>query len=396
MNSGQPVIPQVFVTSLCLEYPRSCHLMLADPVLQSWVLLCYGIHLVLFAACLSVLAKRRPKHVHIHCFLVVALFVLATCEVILNTSIALLKSQAMSFLLNYPLVLFPTAGEQFVGPQKLRAEDVQMPSSWNLMRSMGMAEQGITVTSNLVTDIILLWRCYHIWGARRRIVLGPALLCFFNNVLGCLTMIGYGNDIFSFINLQTQRVVTADSKLEFHSILLLCFSYGSLCSNVLLTGLIAGRVFYLSRQFSTLSQRPVAKIYRTIIHASIESGVLYPMALFAYTVLLLVMWCDFRDDDFTSPIMLGIQLSATWLYASLIPIMGIASTLIIVRTALGKAINDEQSFRVTVLGEVDGENGSESPGMTESILEFRRRDESEMAQEERRLEGLDYAWKRDE
>ncbi|KAJ8090857.1 hypothetical protein PM082_024779 [Marasmius tenuissimus] len=52
-------------------------------------------------------------------------------------------------------------------------------------------------------------------------------------------------------------------------------------------------------------------------------------------------------------------------------ILGIASTLIIVRSALGIAINDERSFRMTVLGE----NG-ETQGMIESVVEFRRRDES--------------------
>ncbi|KAK1233440.1 hypothetical protein PQX77_003403 [Marasmius sp. AFHP31] len=66
--------------------------------------------------------------------------------------------------------------------------------------------------------------------------------------------------------------------------------------------------------------------------------------------------------------------------------MGIASTLIIVRTALGIAINDEKTFRATVLGEGSGGNG-ESRGIIGSVLEIRRPDESAVARDEEQVEG---------
>ncbi|KAK1223223.1 hypothetical protein PQX77_013902 [Marasmius sp. AFHP31] len=61
--------------------------------------------------------------------------------------------------------------------------------------------------------------------------------------------------------------------------------------------------------------------------------------------------------------------------------MGIASTLIIVRTALGIQIDNEQSFRITVLKEDSG--SGESRGMLESVLDIRRH-EPAVEDEERR------------
>ncbi|KAK1223119.1 hypothetical protein PQX77_014006 [Marasmius sp. AFHP31] len=55
--------------------------------------------------------------------------------------------------------------------------------------------------------------------------------------------------------------------------------------------------------------------------------------------------------------------------------MGIASTLVVVRSALGIAINDEKSYRATVLGE--GDWNGETRGMVESVIDVGRRNESE-------------------
>ncbi|KAK1223476.1 hypothetical protein PQX77_013652, partial [Marasmius sp. AFHP31] len=66
---------------------------------------------------------------------------------------------------------------------------------------------------------------------------------------------------------------------------------------------------------------------------------------------------------------------------------GIASTMIIVRSALGISVNDEKSFRATVLGE-DAQNGG-TRGMIESVLEVRVPTESIMTDDEERLKTQD-------
>ncbi|KAJ8074613.1 hypothetical protein PM082_015516 [Marasmius tenuissimus] len=54
--------------------------------------------------------------------------------------------------------------------------------------------------------------------------------------------------------------------------------------------------------------------------------------------------------------------------------LGIASTLVIVRSVLGIAINDEKSYRATVLGEGDWNEGAHR--MIDSYIDIGRRDEA--------------------
>ncbi|KAK1221034.1 hypothetical protein PQX77_016168 [Marasmius sp. AFHP31] len=72
--------------------------------------------------------------------------------------------------------------------------------------------------------------------------------------------------------------------------------------------------------------------------------------------------------------------------------MGIASTLIIVRSALGIAIKDEKSFRMTVLGE-QGRNRT-SGGMVDSVFNTARRSNSTLDELEQNVEGVEWNRKR--
>ncbi|KAJ8074594.1 hypothetical protein PM082_015497 [Marasmius tenuissimus] len=80
------------------------------------------------------------------------------------------------------------------------------------------------------------------------------------------------------------------------------------------------------------------------------------------------------EEDRFIPYDMSLGLRA--LYSSFVPIMGIASTLIIVRSALGITIKDKNSYKATVLGEGDWNAGAR--GMIDSVIDVRRRDESEL------------------
>ncbi|KAJ8090871.1 hypothetical protein PM082_024793 [Marasmius tenuissimus] len=283
---------------------------------------------------------------------------MATCSAVLKTSLILLRLRALIESQTSPHVLplgpLNIQIKEQLGPQKLRVDNDASIPNISIMSGLNLSVQTMTITSNLISDIILLWRCYKIWVNRRRILLIPALLCLANNAIGYLavfiTHAAYGVVAFE----GSLKLFTGD-KLQIQSILLLCFLYGSLLGSLFLTALIAGGILNISRKIkSNVFKGPITRMYRTIIHASLESGVLYLMALFAYTVLLLVTWYHYRQALPSSSVLVGLKLGVTVLYSSLIPIMGIASTMIIVRTALGIAVNDEQSFRVVVLGEGSG------------------------------------------
>ncbi|KAK1217021.1 hypothetical protein PQX77_020339 [Marasmius sp. AFHP31] len=147
------------------------------------------------------------------------------------------------------------------------------------------------------------------------------------------------------------------------------FAFLALVSNLLLTMLIgenalalnqkathleviAGRIFYVAYQAGKYLpvRTSVPTVYKTIISATLESGLIYPTALMIYAACMLKykqIAADQRRYDFTS------ILTADLLFESLVTIMGIASTLIIVRVTLGLAIHDEKSFKETILNDIE-------------------------------------------
>ncbi|KAJ8092377.1 hypothetical protein PM082_023832 [Marasmius tenuissimus] len=321
--------------------------------------------------------KRRAERFRIHCLLVAGLFVASTASVILNTYYAVLKLQVSNATHTSPYVA--SAPMDFdlpftIGPDGNPNKTLRLLTYfYNLNSRVGYAAQAITIASNVLTDVILLWRCYLIWGSRMRVIVLPGLLCFGNTTLGCLTMVHFSDSQgeFSPLNPFTDLISEFwDSpKLTPQSIILLCFSVGNMCSNALLTSMIAGRVFYISHQVAKDLKQPIQRIYKTAIYASLESGILYPLTLLIFTLLLITEYYN-RDTIAAGSIALG----SRGIYSGFVPIMGIASTLVIVRSALGIAINDAKSYRATVLEEGAWNGGAR--GMIDSIIDIRRREES--------------------
>ncbi|KAJ8090901.1 hypothetical protein PM082_024824 [Marasmius tenuissimus] len=289
----------------CSGNPQNCRIVAAQPI--AWIavlffvygqihsryiqvlpceLLSPGIHVVLVGFCITILVKRRQDGPRLYYTFVLGLFILATTSVILHTYAAFVVLD-----LNHLALVIPSIGvcdlshgldnsdkNAEIGIANLQQADMTLrlgPVN-DLLYDMGYAVQAVTVTSNLFTDLILIWRCFLVWEGRKRVISLPASLCFVNNVLGYLTMLNSRGDRPNFVGLQ---VDVRGEKLQPQSIVLLAYSLGSLCSNLLLTSLIVGRVFYISHRVARLSKQPVAQIYRTVIYAVVESGILYPMTL---------------------------------------------------------------------------------------------------------------------
>ncbi|KAJ8089194.1 hypothetical protein PM082_014442 [Marasmius tenuissimus] len=86
MDANPPTFSQPVATTLCWEWgTQYCTSQIAGAIVKLCAyFLAYGIHLVLFTACIFVLARRRYERIHVHRFLVTALFVLATCGLVLE------------------------------------------------------------------------------------------------------------------------------------------------------------------------------------------------------------------------------------------------------------------------------------------------------------------------
>ncbi|KAK1216293.1 hypothetical protein PQX77_021080 [Marasmius sp. AFHP31] len=72
---------------------------------------------------------------------------------------------------------------------------------------------------------------------------------------------------------------------------------------------------------------------------------IYPVGLIIYTSCVLNNLFGAKEQD-SNP---NLNLASETIFGSLVSLMGIASTLIVVRVTLGIAIHDEKSFKDTII-----------------------------------------------
>ncbi|EEB95771.1 hypothetical protein MPER_05207 [Moniliophthora perniciosa FA553] len=182
----------------------------------------------------------------------------------------------------------------------------------------------IALLSSSVADAILLWRCYTVWGKRRRVIVLPAIFYIAAHTV-CL-VVGF---VFTSSDVEGFGQVLEYEKIVNHSYTIAAISAGVVgLNNLLLSSLIAFRIFRMSREVvAYLGARPKS-MYRTIIAVTLESGLLY--SAFLNVLFIIGMVSTFSTDtNFASAIVLPICLRI-WA-----PIAGLVSTTIIIRVALG-------------------------------------------------------------
>ncbi|KAJ6562325.1 hypothetical protein B0H19DRAFT_1259910 [Mycena capillaripes] len=186
-----------------------------------------------------------------------------------------------------------------------------LKQQWNQINiAMGV----LYVTSNLIADAIFIYRCYCIWGFRKRIIAVPIVLLIAGGCLGYASIIACGlEDLseFLFINWLFPLAVVF-----------------SVLTNVMLMALTAGRIWWIARGARVIMGPAVVKQYRTVAAMILESGALYCTPGILYLILL------------------GIRRSSTQvIFAALAQIVGIAPTIIVVRVGLGSSVDSVDSFR---------------------------------------------------
>ncbi|KAJ3786032.1 hypothetical protein GGU10DRAFT_181631 [Lentinula aff. detonsa] len=257
----------------------------------------YGFYISLSATYFSLLARQRNEKKFKHLFYPVStfvLFILSTAGIILSTFDV---ANLIKLLLVSMAEMDPTAREEtFVGTRT----------------AIGI----VYALANLVGDIILIYRCYFVWNGRWLAIVVPAFLSALNTamVFASIANIQLGSSEEFATGGNSSQVTTGDN-LQYAFLAMNTFN------NVLLTGLIAGRLWYLNRAATKLfgiSPSP-DKRYRTIVSMFLESGSLYPIAL----VICLII---------------QLKGSSATMDPVLLQIVGIAPMLILVRTTLGISI----------------------------------------------------------
>ncbi|KAF7350783.1 hypothetical protein MSAN_01639500 [Mycena sanguinolenta] len=193
----------------------------------------YGIHLVLFCICLYILIKR-PRNLGNIIFLLnaIALFATGTIQIGFNTVLTAAEFGAI----NIPSKLFN-----------------QIVDGISLMY----------VINNFMSDALVIYRCYVIWGNNILVTILPILMLIASTVLG-------------FLGLSTTLGLRLSS--EFFLVL-------SLATNVLVTALTAGRISWVSRRSRAYLETAAKRRYASAVAILIETGMLYSVNLLAVVVI---------------------------------------------------------------------------------------------------------------
>ncbi|KAK1223224.1 hypothetical protein PQX77_013903 [Marasmius sp. AFHP31] len=286
----------------------TAELVIVHPIVTlSAMFLVYGMYIIVFGSCTSILYRRKGPSFGLYMTCTICLFVLASITI--------------------GFEVFGEINQTLVGFRALKTRDLE-PLVRYMQHDSGQtawitATGVIPAVMNAIADIMLIHRCYVVWGSNRillYVLIGGA---FVSNGLQFATviMISVTVDFASMISLyRTARAINNGC-----SILTAVF-------NGLLSLATAWRIWWISREARQQMGMPIHAKYKTIVAVILESGALYPASLIVETVVPLTL----------DPIRAGKVPLDIGILAALFT--GLAPTLIIVRVAYGKSVDSVQQM----------------------------------------------------
>ncbi|KAJ7207901.1 hypothetical protein GGX14DRAFT_114489 [Mycena pura] len=253
------------------------------PVIRPHLIRSTGIYINLFILAIYTLSRRKTAGKKVLLVACWTMFILGTTQIIL-----LLFGAAI----NIPILQELVDASNF-GPAPVKAKSWKHYWDW-----LYKAEAGVLIFNNLVTDLLFLYRCYKIWGPRKKVVIFPAILV-----------------------LSATALTFVQPPLELRAVYRRGLYAMFTVTSLVLMGLTAGRIWWMQREASHV-QIDVDDIFRNRpIVLILESG-----ALYCVCVILLMI---FSPNQFAYQILLSVTSQ-----------INIAPTLIVVRVGLGHNIQD--------------------------------------------------------
>jgi len=147
----------------------------------------------------------------------------------------------------------------------------QQASLEHMYNMLVFVEDLMLVTNNAVADGLFAYRCYIIWGAgyNKQVIALPALLLLVTTALGFIT--AYSNNVLD----AGSHIM--DSRIGF---------VFAVVTNLMLTGLTAGRIWWTRRELRIVGQDKFTQRYTTAISVLLESGAAYCLFLILVIVAL--------------------------------------------------------------------------------------------------------------
>ncbi|KAJ7264279.1 hypothetical protein C8J57DRAFT_1332239 [Mycena rebaudengoi] len=170
-----------------------------------------------------------------------------------------------------------------------------------------------SLISFTLADVIMIWRCWVIWGCKWILIVPPILASIAGTVCAGLGLAG---------SIAVANGATTASRIAPLVRFSIPFLSCSLAVTLYTTGFIIWRIIIVQR---SSTKRPLPSDYRSIIEILIESSALYSASLFVFVVLLAM-----KSPSQVYPQNFHPQIA------------GIAPTLLIVRVFRGHARRDEE------------------------------------------------------
>ncbi|KAK1218155.1 hypothetical protein PQX77_019175 [Marasmius sp. AFHP31] len=204
---------------------------------------------------------------------------------------------------------------------------------------------------NILADIMLVHRCYILWGSRQLILytLGGASLVL-NGIYLATAMMG----LISVNRLSTMKHVNDQgAQIDNGNSIALSVFNG-------FVSLLTGRIWWISREVGQHSEVLwLQPRHKAIVAAILESGLLYPATTITTVVLSRVL-----DPDGTS--IVPIDLAGTTILMS-----GLAPTLIFVRVAYGKSVDSvQQMLSIHYTGQASQQRTGLGPSAPQAAMDI--------------------------
>ncbi|KAJ6501854.1 hypothetical protein C8R45DRAFT_974524 [Mycena sanguinolenta] len=241
----------------------------------------YGIYLVLFCICIYILLHRPLNLAN---------------TVLLVTAIVLFTISSLQTIINIIL-----------GAADI--DNINIPYD-----QLFYADNMLYVANNAIADALFIYRCYIIWNHNIYVVIVPFIMVVVTIVFG------------------------VDQALP-----LAPFFGVTLGTNLLVTGLTAGRIWWIGRQNRVHLKPDMRARYMASISIIVESGVIYSAGILSYLILQAI--------PFTFP-------AADPTVEMLAQVVGIVPTLIIVRLGLGVSVQNRSNASSATAVDSDVYSGS--------------------------------------
>ncbi|KAI3608200.1 hypothetical protein WG66_006514 [Moniliophthora roreri] len=221
-----------------------------------------------------------------------------------------------------------------LGFQAATTRDFDPPLDWMTTNGANIVLETVSailyVLANCITDMILLYRCFVLWDSRRHFhIVAILVILFLTNVVGFIgaMMRGIGD-----ATNQSTTVRDIWTKMSSGYVIV------NAINGLLLTFIIAGRIWRASRQLQKVMGHEVDGRYKRIVAMVVKSGFLYSASLIVYVSV----------KESSSNLGFGLDL-----FPVVALMVGIAPTLIILRSSLGleSAVPDSRMISTLRFGE---------------------------------------------